>query len=147
MLFTLFEQKNAFCKATAFRIQGEIKDCLLLLQMMLRSLIPPLRGRIISKCAPRTPGPLRPFPLSSMRVPLDIRRPFSVGNNLPIQNHLGGRGPFAAANSLQKPFPLQRPTPLASIFRLLSPIYCPSPMPLSFVDLYLCSQALFLKFK
>merc|ERR1719234_2371112 len=52
-----------------------------------------------------------------MRVPLASQRTFSVWNNLPIENNLGGRGPFSAANSLRKPLSLQRPAQLASIFR------------------------------
>ena len=88
--------------------------------MMLRSLIiPPLRGRISVSALPSS-APLRLFPISSMRVPLDVRRTFSVGNNLPIESHVGGRGPFAAANSLRKPLSLQRPVQLASIVRLFS---------------------------
>jgi len=43
-----------------------------------------------------------------------------VGNSLPIENHVGGRGPFAAANSLRKPLSLQRPVQLASIIRFCS---------------------------
>ena len=119
LIINLFEQKNPF----KMILKGLFKKKLtsvkkLALQMMLRSLIPPLRGRISISALP-TSAPLRPFPISSMRVPLDVRRPFSVGNSLPIENHVGGRGPFAAANSLRKPLSLQRPVQLASIIRLI----------------------------
>ena len=92
------------------------KILMLALQMMLGSLIPPLRGRIRISALP---APLRLSPISSVRVPLqDVRRQFSNRNNSLIENHLGGRGPFA--NSLRKlPF-LQRPLQLTLISRLFS---------------------------
>ena len=116
VLFTLFELINHFSRL--LYVSPHWKN-IKYLQLMLRSIITPLRGRICIS-APPTSGPLRPCLISSMKVPLCSRRQFSVGkNNLPIENAVG-RGPFSAANTLRKPLALRRPVQLASIFRWLS---------------------------